>query len=167
MTSIRRATPEDAPFLQEMLAVAADWRPGTPLRPVAEILEHPHLARYVAAWPAVGDVGFVAEEVANDGDERPLGAVWWRFLPADSPGYGFVGETVPEVSIGVVAEARDRGLGTQLLEALIDEARQQALPALSLSVEIDNPATRLYERVGFAPVGRVGGSATMLLSLSR
>ncbi len=160
VTSSRRATSDDAPFLQEMLAAAADWRPGAQVRPLAEIMGEPDLAHYIAGWPAPGDVGFVVE------DGHPLGAAWWRFFTSDDPGYGFVDEATPEVSIGVVATARGRGLGAQLLEALIAEARQQALPALSLSVEADNPAARLYERVGFVPVGRVGGSATMRLPIA-
>lgn len=160
MTSIRRATPDDGPFLQEMLAAAADWRPGAQVRPVTEIMGEPDLAHYITGWPAPGDVGFVVD------DGHPLGAAWWRFFTSDDPGYGFVDETTPEVSIGVVVPERGRGLGAQLLEALIAEAHQQALSALSLSVEVDNPAARLYERVGFVVVGRVGGSATMRLSIA-
>ncbi len=36
-------------------------------------------------------------------------------------------------------------------------------PGLSLSVEPDNPARRLYERHGFQVIGTVKGSLTMLL----
>lgn len=76
MPTIRHAIPEDDGFLKEMLTVAADWRrPDARVRSVAEIMAEPALAHYVAGWPAEGDVGFVAE------DERPVGAVWWRFFP--------------------------------------------------------------------------------------
>lgn len=157
--TIRYATAEDDAFLKEMLTVAADWRPGASVRSVAEIMAEPALAHYVAGWPAGGDVGFVVE------DERPVGAAWWRFFPQHDPGYGFVNDRTPEVSIGLVADARGQGFGTLLLEALIKEALRRALPALSLSVEPDNPAMALYERLGFATVGRLGGSLTMVLRL--
>ena len=62
---------------------------------------------------------------------------------------------------------RRRGVGTRLLAALVAEAERSALPALSLSVEPDNPAARLYERLGFRTVGVNGGSLTMLLDLSK
>lgn len=69
------------------------------------------------------------------------------------------------MSIGLVADARGQGFGTLLLEALIKEARSRALPALSLSVEPDNPATALYQRLGFVTVGRLDGSLTMAVTL--
>ncbi len=52
-----------------------------------------------------------------------------------------------------------------MLEALVVSARAQRHAALSLSVEPDNPARRLYERCGFQVVGAVDGSLTMLLFL--
>ncbi len=158
--TVRYATAEDHAFLSEMLTVAADWRPDASVRSVAEIMAEPALAHYVAGWPAGGDVGFVVE------DGRPVGAAWWRFFPKHDPGYDFVSDTTPEVSIGVVADVRGQGLGTLLLEALIEEAMRRALPALSLSVEPDNPAMALYQRLGFVTVGRLSGSATMVLTLS-
>lgn len=52
------------------------------------------------------------------------------------------------VDIAFLPEFRNRGLGTRFLEGLIGEARRSALP-LRLSVLRGNPATRLYERMGF------------------
>jgi len=164
MPSIRRALIEDAVFLQRMLALAADWQPETAVRSPSEIMDEPALAHYIAGWPAEGDVGFVAEEgTAEEG--TPVGAVWWRSFSHDDPGYGFVAESVPELSIGVIEEARGEGVGTMLLEALIDEARRRALPALSLSIEQGNPAATLYQRLGFVTLGHVGGSLTMVPGL--
>ena len=94
-----------------------------------------------------------------------LGAAWWRFLSGPRAGYGFVDETVPELSIGVRADHRGEGNGTLLLTALISEARRRGIPGLSLSVESDNPAIRLYLELGFSVVADVDGSPTMLLRL--
>jgi AcrR family transcriptional regulator/GNAT superfamily N-acetyltransferase len=160
--TIRAATADDAGFLAGMVAVAVDWRPGSSPRPVASVADEPALAHYVSDWPRHGEAGFVGITE----DRRPLGAAWWRFFTPLDPGYGFVDPAIPEVSIGVVSEARGHGVGTRLLQALIDEGRRRALPGLSLSVECDNPARALYERLGFTVVGLDGaGSVTMVLNL--
>ncbi|CAN5532922.1 hypothetical protein BH23ACT3_BH23ACT3_10560 [soil metagenome] len=92
--------------------------------------------------------------------------MWWRFLPEHGRGYGFLHESVPELSIGVAEGCRGRGIGTLLLDAIVEEARRRSLPGLSLSVEPDNPAVTLYRRNGFVTVGRVDGSLTMYATLS-
>ena len=57
---------------------------------------------------------------------------------------------------------RGRGTGTVLVAGLAQVARQQGLPGMSLSVEPDNPARRLYERLGFRDVGT---TSTMCLRI--
>jgi ribosomal protein S18 acetylase RimI-like enzyme len=52
----------------------------------------------------------------------------------------------------VAEEMRGRCVGTALLEALIDQADLDRVPALRLSVEADSAALRLYERLGFTRV---------------
>jgi GNAT superfamily N-acetyltransferase len=109
----------------------------------------PHIRRYLDGWGRPGDAGVVAVT----GEDRRLGAAWYRFFPGDDPGYGFVASDIPELSIGVIAEARGTGVGTELLRALLRLARDQGLQAVSLSVDRQNPARRLYERVGFHDAG--------------
>jgi len=95
-------------------------------------------------------------------DGPPVGAASLRLLPKHDRGYGFVDAETPELSIGVVPTHRGRGIGSLLLEALVGSAREQRHEALSLSVEPENPARRLYERCGFQVVDTVDGSHTML-----
>lgn len=155
---IREATAADAPFLAEMLLAAYNWHED---RFTADWLRTEDRAwRYLDSWPAPGDFGVVA----TDGDTL-LGAAWARLLPADRPGYGFIAADVPEVSIGVTAASRGRGIGRALLTALIDAARATGHQRLSLSVEPDNYAARLYSSLGFVVTGRDGGSDTMVLDL--
>ena len=77
------------------------------------------------------------------------------------PGYGFVDEQTPELTIAVVPSCRGKGYGRDLLEALLDKARAESYAAVSLSVEPDNPALHLYERHGFVGVGEHGGALIM------
>lgn len=159
---IRPASAADSGFLQRMLVVAADWRPDVSRRSVEDVMADPALAHYVEGWPQPGDLGVVAE----DGRGEPLGAAWCRSFSADDPGYGFVSSDVPEVSMGVAAEARGQGVGRTLLTELIAEARTRGIARLSLSVELDNYAKRLYSSLGFEVVDEVDGSATMVLELA-
>ena len=59
------------------------------------------------------------------------------------------------VDISLLPEHRSRGLGTRLLGSLIDEANASGRK-LSIHVEMNNPALRLYERLGFRQVGEYG-----------
>jgi ribosomal protein S18 acetylase RimI-like enzyme len=161
MVRFRPAVASDGDFLVRVLQMAADWRPGSPQRPVGEVLGVPAFAHYVEGWPRPGDLGAVAEDDAGS----PLGATWCRTLPVDDPGFGFVAPDVPELTIGVVAEARGRGIGRRLLEHLIEAAREARIDRISLSVEHDNPAMSLYQRVGFVTVAKDDGATTMLLDL--
>src|SRR5262249_49302871 len=107
------------------------------------------------------DEGVVAER-----DSRPVGAAWYRRFSAAAPGYGFLDEATPEISIAVTPDARGRGVGTALLQALCDRARGEGLHALSLSVERDNPAIRLYLRAGFVEVEGTADACTMRIDLA-
>ncbi len=161
MVTLRAATAGDAPFLEQMLLEAAAWSPDRPRPALHEVLATPPLAHYVAGWPQADDFGVVA---VGDHDHL-LGAAWCRRFTPDDPGYGFVADDVPEVSLAVVAEARGRGVGTQLLDAVAEEGRRRGIRALSLSVERANPAARLYGRVGYRTVAEDENALTMICEL--
>lgn len=157
-TRIRSANAGDRPFLLAMLVEAANWNGQLMLTP-AEVEADPALAHYISGWQRPSDFGVV---VTDDADE-PMGAAWARSFSLDDPGYGFVANDVPEISMGVVTAFRGQGVGTRLLAALINEARDRAYKALSLSVEDGNRARGLYERAGFVCHSRNGNSDTMVL----
>jgi ribosomal protein S18 acetylase RimI-like enzyme len=149
MVVIRPVQPDDEPFLWDMgwEATAVDDEMRALGREAAFAL--PHSRRYLDGWGRPGDAAVVA--LAADGQR--LGAAWYRLFPAEEPGWGFVAPDVPELGIGVVAEARGRGVGSALLDALLALAREQGYRAVSLSVDRQNPARRLYERKGFRDAG--------------
>jgi ribosomal protein S18 acetylase RimI-like enzyme len=158
--NIRPATDQDVQFLKKMLYEAARWNPDWPREPIEEVLADPMLVRYHDAWGRPGDGGMIAEF-----DGRPVGAAWYRQFTADAPGYGFVDEKVPELSIAVAPLHRRKGIGEALLRSCMVQAREEGFQALSLSVAAHNRSRMMYQRAGFEKVDERSGSWTMLANL--
>lgn len=59
------------------------------------------------------------------------------------------------LDIALLPPFRGRGVGTKLIEAILEEARS-SLRSVTLHVEQYNPARRLYERLGFRSLGSNG-----------
>lgn len=158
--SIRAVRPGDEPFLWEMLYESIHVEPGE-AKPDREILHSPGLAHYLQGWGRQGDRAFIAEV-----DDHPVGSASYRLFPASDKGYGFIAEDVPELSVALAEQARGLGIGTRLMERLIGQAQADGYRGLSLSVDPQNPALRLYQRMGFAGVSTdEGGSLTMFKPL--
>jgi len=89
-----------------------------------------------------GDLGLIALI-----DGAPVGAAWLRYFAASDPGYGFVDERTPELSIAVLPAHRGNGIGSSLMQGLLE-----GVHSTSLSCDPANPAWGLYVRFGFAPL---------------
>ncbi|TQM32799.1 ribosomal protein S18 acetylase RimI-like enzyme [Nocardia bhagyanarayanae] len=162
--SLRPAVTADEPFLWEMLYEAS--HAADQGLTVADLETIPALSRYVDGWGAGSDLGVIGGPA-----ESPCGAAWLRLLTGADAGYGYVDDTTPELAIAVAAPARGTGLGTAMLERLVADAAGR-YAAVSLSVREENPARRLYQRLGFVDVdgsrivNRAGTtSITMVLPL--
>ena len=148
---IRPAVQDDLEVLWNFLAMAA-------YEPDAEAAKAvPRVAKYLVGWERPGDFGFIAEQ-----NGEIIGAAWARRLSAEELEFPYGDEETPKVSIGVKPNARGQGVGEKLMRALIGEAARRGL-GLCLSVRSENPARRLYERLGFrdipgsAATNRAGG----------
>ena len=150
---IRPAGSQDLPFLRDMLrhAYYARWGDDAAVP----------LERYVAGWGRPGDFALVAID-----EFQPVGAAWYRLFEPDEPGYGYLDERTPELTIAIVPSRRGRGLGAELLAGLLERARAEGYEQISLSVEPDNPAIHLYEEHGFTKAGERGGATVMRAQLS-
>jgi ribosomal protein S18 acetylase RimI-like enzyme len=157
--SLSPITFSDEPFLWEMLYLALYVPVGQPPFP-RKILQEPDIACYVQGWGRPGDWGLLA----CDGSTR-VGAILLRQWSENEKGYGYVSPNIPELSIALLPEYQNKGLGTRMIKTVISMA-QERFPGLSLSVVESSPARRLYERLGFRKVGRVMDSLVMLLALS-
>jgi ribosomal protein S18 acetylase RimI-like enzyme len=98
-------------------------------------LQHRH---YVANYP--GADLLVVEDGAG-----PIGRVYLYRTPAE----------IRIMDIALMPDWRNRGIGTRLLNEICDEA-QATGSRVTLHVEPDNPAQRLYRRLGFGLIEHRG-----------
>lgn len=121
----------------------------------AEVLAALHAACFAEAWSAP----FIALLLAQPGGGALLAAD--AADSSDAAGmalFRIVAGEAELLSIGVLPEARSRGLGRALLGAALADAAREGAGAMFLEMAIDNgPACALYHRAGFAPVGRRAG----------
>jgi ribosomal protein S18 acetylase RimI-like enzyme len=157
---IEKITPSDEPFLWEMLYQAI-YVPAGSLAPPRQIVNSPELAGYVQHWGQEHDFGLKA---LSANDQQPLGAVWLRLMTGENRGYGYIDDLTPELSIALLSGHRGKGIGTRLLNELFESVRDK-YKAISLSVSDDNPAKKLYQRLGFEIISREGTSLTMKKNL--
>lgn len=72
-----------------------------------------------------------------------IGAVWTRIMND----YGHVDDDTPSFAISLYKEYRGQGIGTQLMEKMLELLRLQGYRKASLTVQKENYAVRLYEKV--------------------
>jgi ribosomal protein S18 acetylase RimI-like enzyme len=138
--TLRAATPDDEPFLCRLYATTRE----------SELA--------LVAWPDDQKTAFVEMQFAAQ-------AQYYRehyhdttfdviLLDAAAIGRLYVARWTDEiriVDIALLPECCNRGIGTQLLRELQEEARAAGKP-LRIHVERFNPALRLYARLGFREI---------------
>lgn len=108
------------------------------------ILQDPDLQMYVKDFGQKGgDFTLAAEE-----NGQIVGIVWVRLMKD----YGYYNDRTPSLSISLLPEFRAKGLGQQLMIAILDLLKSKGYPSVSLSVSKENPAVRFYRRLGFVVV---------------
>jgi GNAT superfamily N-acetyltransferase len=130
-----------------------------PVTAKVEIRPGSDLAALVAA---LGQRHFFTDHLARQQDGRgvllvawlggrPVGDVFLAWEPADVPQVRRQLPGVPQlIHLEVLGPLQRRGIGTALIRAAEDSARQLGHKQITLAVGVDNPdARRLYERLGY------------------
>ena len=113
--------------------------------PSREIIQLPELQVYITDFgKKPDDICFLAEA-----DGKVAGAVWVRVMED----YGHLEEGVPSFAISLYKEYRNQGIGTALMERMLQELAQRGYEKASLAVQKANYAVRMYQKVGFEIVG--------------
>lgn len=138
-TTFRELEEAEYPVLRDFTYHAIFVPDGAP-QPPRSITKTPELLLYFEDFGRPGDIA-----VACDVDGTVAGLAWVRIMDD----YGHVADDIPSLSMAVLPEFRGHGIGTYLLQTLLGEAKEQGYRGISLSVQKDNPAHHLYQRVGF------------------
>lgn len=146
--SIRKIQESDQDFLFEMMYQAIYVKPGSN-PPDRNIIKSPEIRKYVEDWGKEGDIGFIA---VNNVSGLRTGAIWLRYFDSGNKSYGYISDHIPEMVIAVDYQQRGKGQGSLLIQKLICET-SDFIKSISLSVDPDNPAARLYARFGFTECG--------------
>lgn len=155
---VRPLAPEESHLLDDFLYLAIHQE--DPSVPVPRAITcDPHLAKYIENWGRRSDRCLVA--VSGD---QVVGAVWSRLVGFPAPGYGYVDEETPEVSISVVPSWRGQGVGTALMTSMLSYLSKD-FHQVSLSCQKSNAALDLYLRLGFTIHHEDEKEAVMLMKL--
>lgn len=145
--SLRSVAPADEAFLLHVYAsTRADelaltrWDDATCDRFVRQQAQA-QAAHYQAHWP---DATHAVIVLHQDGVRHDAGRLWLDRRT----------DALHVLDIALLPEWRGRGLGRAVLQEV--RARAQGA-AVTIYVETHNPARRLYERLGFQPVGQPDG----------
>lgn len=157
--TIRPLTEGDEPVLARATLGNLNWQEQRFTE--QDVRNRPEFRHYTELRLERGDFGFVAEQ-AGEG----VGVAWAQFLPAADPGYGYLDESIPEISLWVREDVRGQGLGKRLLRHLQEAADDRGIARLSLSVEAGNYARRLYAAEGFEEVAGREQDGVMVWSSS-
>lgn len=157
---VSESRPADVPFLRKMLYEAVYWRAlargNAPS--IEEGLAAPEVSKILADWgKRDGDTAVVASVHST-----PVGAAWYRYWTDDNFIRGYIDDMTPVLAIGVDRDYRRQGIGTTLLEWLIEYASTHAIHKISLMVSKDNYAIHVYRQRGFVEYTDTGDSLVMV-----
>ena len=156
MTHIRKIQKEEIPVLDDFLYEAI-FIPQGVVPPPRSIIEQEDLQLYVRGFgESPHDHCLVAEC-----DGKIVGAVWVRVMDD----YGHVDNQTPSLAISLYPDYRGQGIGTQLLHQMLELLRQKGYAQVSLSVQKENYALRMYQKAGFKIMEDRGEELLMLAQL--
>lgn len=158
--TIRPIRKEELGILEDMLYEAIFQKEGEPLFP-REIIYTPEIYLFIDRFGSKEDDYCLVADLNG----KIIGAVWIRILDGEIKGYGHIDSQTPEFAISLFKEYRGRGYGTMLMKSMIKYMKDKGYSSASLSVNKDNYAARMYQKLGFGIVQENDEDYLMLLKL--
>ena len=123
-------------FLYEAIFIPVGVEP-----PPKTIINMPELQEYIADFGSLKDDKAIVAEVEG----KIIGSVWVRIMND----YGHIDDDTPSLAMSLYKEYRGLGIGTALLKEILLNLKLAGYTKVSLSVQKDNYAVKLYKKVGF------------------
>lgn len=156
--TIRELKETEYPLLDDFLYEAI-FIPQGAEPPPRSILNNDKLQVYVKDFGKKPDDRCLVAEV----DGNAVGAVWVRIMND----YGHVDDDTPSFAISLYKEYRGRGIGTALMEKMLELLRESGYGKASLAVQKENYAVRMYKKVGFEIIDENDEEYIMVCKLLR
>ena len=156
--SIREMRKEEYSLLSDFLYEAIYIPAGT-AAPPKSVITCPELQVYIADFGnSKHDKALIAEV-----DGNIVGAIWARIMND----YGHIDESTPSLAMSVLKAYRGMGIGTLLLTQMLLAEKAAGYAKISLSVQKDNYAVKLYRKAGFTTVKETTEEYIMVADLIR
>ena len=153
---IRELKKEEINLLDEFLYQAIFIPEGIE-PPPRDIITLPELQVYIDGFRNEKDDNCLVVEVEGE----IVGAVWSRIMND----FGHVDEETPSLAISIYKEYRGEGLGEKLMKSFLELLKDKGYKKVSLSVQKENFAYKLYLSLGFEVVHENTEDYIMVCSL--
>ena len=139
-------------FLYEAIYIPDGVEP-----PPKSIINSPELQEYIFEFgKRKHDKALVAETQG-----KIVGAIWVRIMND----YGHIDNDTPSLAMSVSKEYRGLGIGSSLLKQLLSALKSAGYSKISLSVQKNNYAVKMYKQLGFTVVDENSEEYIMVVNL--
>ena len=138
--TIREIQKQEYPLLDNFLYEAIFIPEGIE-PPPKTIITSPELQVYVERFEESKDDWGLVAEVGG----KIVGAVWVRIMND----YGHIDDETPSLAISLYKEYRGFGIGTAMMKEILALLKSHGYSRVSLSVQKDNYAAKMYLKIGF------------------
>lgn len=140
-------------FLYEAIFIPEGIEP-----PSKSIIEKYSLQVYIKNYGKYADDKCLVAEIQG----KIVGAVWTRIIDD----YGHIDDKTPSLAISLYKEYRNLGIGTEMLEKMLEMLKRCNYKRVSLSVQKANYAVKMYLKAGFEIAYEKSEELIMICKLS-
>ena len=157
---IRELKAKEVDILEDML-YGSIYQPDETNPISQEVINVPRVRVYIDNFGQKKDDYCLVADLSG----RIIGAVWIRILAGEIKGYGNIDDKTPEFAISLLKEYRRQGIGTMRMKGMISYLVKGGYSQTSLSVQKENYAVRMYQKLGFEIIDENNEDYLMLLKL--